>query len=1007
MRGKTVLLTGITALWVFSTQASNFFWNGSGADNNWTNVANWGAAGALPGDNQVDQALVTASTTLSTPATINTSLVFSNSVSFKVRNKSYALIESGGNVDFTAIQIGVNASVGNGSTLTQTGGAISGSTLQIGSAATADYGNRYEISGSGSLLTTADLTIGAGSTFRIIGEQATVNVGDTSGDDLVMTGGGSELAFVLGTSGASVVDIFDTFSIDSANAMLTIDASGLSTNTAAYELVRFSSLDGLFSAGNILITGLADGLNGSIVYDSDSMNLLVSGEADVPPGLPAAKIFQPISGTLKPRAGSASQTDADLICNGADLGSSQLSCIRTISDSDYIYSVSYVQDMDGDGFDDILTFDIRVEGFEGSVYSYSTANGASSMTALGSAAEATDVDNAWGVDDNEMDPGQSLRFSVENIHSTAAGSITYEGFTSIAVKETSGGYDHRMIFGDGTGLDSGSFQTDTAAFAIPAVAADPFVVTGAGSNVANREWAITSIAFSFKGPLVSWDPTDYSSYKIAPNMLDEYEAQTNYANYPDFSWDTVPRWLIVRKAAPAYTAAEVAAMAGNYEVIVWEKANKAGFSTIEEGIIDASSRVKAVDPTMKSLFYRNTSLHYSGYESDTTYDEWNWSRHTTDTNGMEVLDLHKDKYPWYNYDDVADMRDWWVNDAALPMILHESINGVAPIDGVFCDKCLVPTTGYFFDGNGDPVDEYIGTQYRLAQALEVNNKLMVGNVIRNERHNGGREYMRFYDGSYLERWNFPYSDSGQSTADAVCASIQLMREASSKGRMIFFKTGENSAASSMEEMEADMPYHLALYLIVAEEYSYFAYQDTVNALEDDFQWETSWMTEFSRPLGAPLGGPIKDGYVYTRQFAHVDVWVDVANEEAVLAWDSVDSDEDGLDDQWEFRYFGDVTIADPNGNPDGDELVNSEEYLAGTDPNLPESLEISRLAVGESVQLEWDAIDGYLYQVYWSSNLVHGFSLVGSNLVDGLFIDAIADRDVQGFYRISVEKADR
>ncbi|MDF7800408.1 putative glycoside hydrolase [Pontiellaceae bacterium B1224] len=717
---------------------------------------------------------------------------------------------------------------------------------------------------------------------------------------------------------------------------------------------------------------------------------------------PAAKIYFPITGTLKARAGSGSQSNGDLICNGADLSSTQLSCTRSSSGDDYIYSVTYTQDMDTDGSDDTLTFDIRVEGFDGSAYTYSTNANASSMSSLGTSSDATDIDNAWGVGGNyDIGPGQSLRFSVENII-CSVGSISYEGFSSIAVKETNAGYDHKHIRGLGTGLESGTFKSASDSFAIQAADADPFIVTGAGSNAAGREWAITSIAFSFKGPLVPWDPTDYSGYKVAPYMLDEYEAQSNFTNYPDFSWDTVPRWLIVRNNS-AWTQSEIEAMAGNYEVIVWEKANNAGFSTIEEGILDASSRVKAIDSSIKSLFYRNTSLHYGGYASDATYDEWNWSRHTTDSNGVEVVDLHKDLYPWYNYD-VADMRDWWVNEAALPMILHEPINGVDPIDGVFTDKCLVPTTGYFFDGNGDPVDDYIGTQYALEQVLEANGKLMVGNFIRNERHNGGREYMRFYDGSYLERWNYPYSGSGQSVADAVCASIQLMREASSKGKMIFFKTGENSAASSQEEMEAAMPYHLALYLIVAEPYSYFAFQDHVAAHTASYHWETSWMPEFSRPLGPPLDGPIKDGYVYTRSFEHVDVWVDVATEEAVLAWDTEDADADGLDDQWEFRNFGNITNAVPSGNPDGDDLINSEEYSAGTNPNLPESFEISSLTLDESLQLEWAAVDGCLYNVYWSSNLVGGFALIGSNLVDGLFIDAAADEEAQGFYKITVER---
>ena len=47
---------------------------------------------------------------------------------------------------------------------------------------------------------------------------------------------------------------------------------------------------------------------------------------------------------------------------------------------------------------------------------------------------------------------------------------------------------------------------------------------------------------------------------------------------------------------------------------------------------------------------------------------------------------------------------------------------------------------------------------------------------------------------------------------------------------------------------------------------------------------------------------------------------------------SDDTDENGLRDWWERRFFGDVG-QDPDGNPDGDDLVNSNEYVYGTDPS--------------------------------------------------------------------------
>ncbi len=53
-------------------------------------------------------------------------------------------------------------------------------------------------------------------------------------------------------------------------------------------------------------------------------------------------------------------------------------------------------------------------------------------------------------------------------------------------------------------------------------------------------------------------------------------------------------------------------------------------------------------------------------------------------------------------------------------------------------------------------------------------------------------------------------------------------------------------------------------------------------------------------------------------------------------FESVDTDENDLHDAWEMHYFG-ATGVDPAGDPDGDSLKNSEEFLAGTDPLDPDT----------------------------------------------------------------------
>ena len=70
----------------------------------------------------------------------------------------------------------------------------------------------------------------------------------------------------------------------------------------------------------------------------------------------------------------------------------------------------------------------------------------------------------------------------------------------------------------------------------------------------------------------------------------------------------------------------------------------------------------------------------------------------------------------------------------------------------------------------------------------------------------------------------------------------------------------------------------------------------------------------------------------------------------------IDTDEDGLADEWEIKWFGDLS-GGPDEDPDGDSLSNLLESEIGTNPLLADS-------DGDGRE-DWIGIPGYLYQEIW------------------------------------------
>ena len=74
-----------------------------------------------------------------------------------------------------------------------------------------------------------------------------------------------------------------------------------------------------------------------------------------------------------------------------------------------------------------------------------------------------------------------------------------------------------------------------------------------------------------------------------------------------------------------------------------------------------------------------------------------------------------------------------------------------------------------------------------------------------------------------------------------------------------------------------------------------------------------------------------------------------------------DTDNDGLADDWELRYFGSCSISDGTADHDGDGQTDFQEFLVGTDPTSGQSQfrVVSLTSDGADINIEWQTAGGH------------------------------------------------
>jgi Hypothetical glycosyl hydrolase family 15 len=373
--------------------------------------------------------------------------------------------------------------------------------------------------------------------------------------------------------------------------------------------------------------------------------------------------------------------------------------------------------------------------------------------------------------------------------------------------------------------------------------------------------------------------------------------QPNPGRMPAFSWDTVPLYVHIRKDT-AFTDKEIEHLA-SFPLITMEKATgHSDFDSVDPGTLKAAQAVKAVNPDTKILYYRNVIVHYGGYSANTSIENipgaFLVGRNGNDKlirNRLQAYDLSK-----------KALRDWWI-DAV------EEVCSDPSVDGVFLDGVVKIIEPDFLKDVISPEKKaaelagYVTMMEDTRQRLGPQ-KLMLANILRARFSDSGLSYMKALDGTYIEGFE---GEVRISKKDYVAKGIEAFQKAARQGAMVAYTCGlganqqdtdeasgtsRNSNVTDQGRSSRDrFNYQLAIFLICAEERSYFNLHDSYDA-----KASKTWMTrspEYDRPLGPPTAPAIRNGYTYTREFAHASVCLAIEKQTGVIDWKDADDDGHG------------------------------------------------------------------------------------------------------------------
>jgi len=385
------------------------------------------------------------------------------------------------------------------------------------------------------------------------------------------------------------------------------------------------------------------------------------------------------------------------------------------------------------------------------------------------------------------------------------------------------------------------------------------------------------------------------------------------ARRPVFRWDTVPVFAHCGKPDGPFTDEQAKALSRfayvGLEKIQEMRLRKPAFETMRS----AALAIKSHNPDTFVAAYCNTcledcaKLHGEGYDQFLEHREaWQlFGKHGTPVlvRDAGVFDLAK-----------PEVQAWWLDRV-------RKIAAEPAFDAIFLDAAtraywLVSQIGQERANTYDQaMRQLLGTLNRSTEKPLIYNGINVRMALWTD---AGSRYLDRTDGVMVEHF-LGYSqinDDGTLRQDELVKTFQRIRDLSRTGKIILVRSWPkthavwgkhpedqlwmNEPTASAKEipphlatpraeklreiLRDELDFCLACFLICAGENCYFNYSWGYGEWDRVTSGNFDWYPQFDRPLGPPNGEFKQDGMIFTREFAHAAVRVDLETEQAHIDW---------------------------------------------------------------------------------------------------------------------------